>query len=158
LQDLDLAGLFELMNSRGLPAVMLVPTLLMLMPFGFFPGSNALIGLAMAFVAGQIALGRRRVCPACFERADPDPGYVISGREAWGCSKWKQGCKLRIPFIIEGQRLSEDDARRLLGRDRATRYLRGLHSARGNLPVSRIVLRPLEEPCWKLEAKGSSAP
>ncbi len=60
-QDLDLAGLFDLMNSRGLPAVMLVPTLLMLMPFGFFPGSNALIGLAMAFVAAQIALGRRRV-------------------------------------------------------------------------------------------------
>ncbi|MDQ7006638.1 MAG: DNA topoisomerase 3 [Acidobacteriota bacterium] len=104
------------------------------------------------------AFGKWRVCPACFERADPDPGYVIAGKEAWGCSKWSRGCTLRIPFIIEGQRLNEDDARRLLGRERATRYLRGLHSDRGNLPVSRVVLRPLEDPCWKLEAKGGREP
>lgn len=102
------------------------------------------------------ALGRV-VCPACFERADPHPGYIIAGKEAWGCSKWRQGCKLRIPFTIEGQRLRDEDARRLLGRDRATRLLRGLHSERGNLPVSRVVLRPLEDPCWRLEPKGGNA-
>ncbi len=59
--ELTFASSLEIMNSRGLPAVMLVPTLLMLMPFGLFPGSNALIGVVMTFVAGHIALGRQRV-------------------------------------------------------------------------------------------------
>ena len=60
-QELTLGRLFAMMNARGLAAAMLVPTLLMLMPFGLFPGSNALLGLVMAFVAGHIALGLRNL-------------------------------------------------------------------------------------------------
>ncbi len=97
------------------------------------------------------AFGKRITCPVCNHRADPHPGYVIAGREAWGCSKWKEGCKLRVPFVVEGQRLNDEDASKLLGKQRKTRLLRGLHNERGNLPVSRVVLRPGEEPCWVLE-------
>lgn len=60
-EELTFGGFLERMNHRGLPAVMLVPTLLMLMPFGLFPGSNALIGVIMAFVAAHIALGRKQL-------------------------------------------------------------------------------------------------
>ncbi len=60
-EELTLGGMLERTGRRGLAAALLVPTLLMLMPFGLFPGSNALLGVAMGFVAGHVALGLRRL-------------------------------------------------------------------------------------------------
>ncbi len=101
------------------------------------------------------ALGRRVHCPVCVQGASHEPGYVIAGREAWGCSRWKQGCTMRVPFVVEGQRLKDEDALSLFGRKHQTRYLKGLHNQRGQLPISRVVLVPAENPCWKLQPKGS---
>jgi DNA topoisomerase-3 len=35
-------------------------------------------------------------CPAC------EGGKVIVGRSAWGCSRWKEGCAWRMPFVEDG--------------------------------------------------------
>ncbi len=79
-EELTFGAFLEQMNSRGLPAVMLVPTLLMLMPFGLFPGSNALIGVIMAFVAAHIALGRRQLwLPERLQRARMSGRLVRKG-------------------------------------------------------------------------------
>ena len=45
-----------------------------------------------------------RPCPRCRK------GRVIRGRTAWGCSAWRAGCELRIPFSVDGTALTEADA------------------------------------------------
>jgi len=97
------------------------------------------------------AFGAPLTCPCCTARAEREPGYVVAGREAWGCSRWKQGCLLRVPFEIEGTRLDEEQAQRLLARARATRYLAGLG---GRQRPARVVLDPEAQPCWRVEERG----
>ncbi len=58
---LRLGAFLEMGQERGLAAVMLVPTVLMLMPFGLFPGSNAALGVLMALISFQMLLGARRL-------------------------------------------------------------------------------------------------
>ncbi|MFH1465847.1 MAG: DNA topoisomerase 3 [Pseudomonadota bacterium] len=98
------------------------------------------------------AFGAPLTCPCCTARAEREPGYVVAGREAWGCSRWRQGCPLRVPFEIEGSRLDEEQAQRLLGRQRATRYLSGLG---GRQRQARVVLEPEAQPCWRVEERGA---
>ncbi len=94
------------------------------------------------------AFGQRVDCPICVDAAERAPGYVVRGRQAWGCSRWKQGCRLRIPFSPHGFELDEDQARRLLGKHRQTRILK-LPIGIGGVDVrGRIVLAPDEDPCW----------
>ena len=95
------------------------------------------------------AFGRRVDCPRCVDAAEHHPGYLIRGRSAWGCSRWKQGCSLRIPFEPVGVPLDEDQAQRLLSKHRQTKILK-LPIGIGGVDVrGRIVLTPAEEPCWK---------
>lgn len=35
------------------------------------------------------------ICPLCGQ------GTIIKGKTAYGCSRWKEGCTYRIPFIIK---------------------------------------------------------
>ena len=60
-QCLRLGAFLQIGRERGLAAVILVPTLLMLMPFGLFPGSNAALGVLMALIALQMLLGAERL-------------------------------------------------------------------------------------------------
>jgi len=99
------------------------------------------------------AFGRRIYCPICIGDALPDPGYVIAGKTAWGCSRWKQGCRLRVPFEVHHVTLTEDDGKRLFSKTRKTRYLKGLRGPEGYLEISRVVLQPGQDPCWGLEEK-----
>ena len=55
-------------------------------------------------------------CPLC--GAD-----VIEGREAFGCSKWKDGCGYRLPKLYRGMPLTRQLARELLGRGLVLRPL-----------------------------------
>jgi DNA topoisomerase-3 len=59
-------------------------------------------------VKHQFAKPQPIICPKC------QTGELISGKSAWGCSRWKEGCKLVIPFDFEGIRLSEGDLRSLI--------------------------------------------
>jgi DNA topoisomerase-3 len=97
------------------------------------------------------AFGRITTCPCCVHRAETQPGYVVAGRAAWGCSRWKQGCGLRVPFVLEGKPIDDDEAQRLFGKHKATRYLGGLGQRKR---TARVVLRPDEQPCWIVEERG----
>jgi len=33
-----------------------------------------------------------QICPACGQ------GRILAGRAAWGCSRWKEGCRWRLAF------------------------------------------------------------
>jgi len=41
-------------------------------------------------------------------------GRVITGRSAWGCDQWREGCELRIPFRLGERQISAEDAVSLL--------------------------------------------
>ena len=97
------------------------------------------------------AFGHRVDCPICTHRGNPDPGYVIAGKAAWGCSRWREGCPLRVPFEIEGEHLLEDEARRLLSSHRATRYLSRSLGPSGEVYKARVVFDPEADPCWSVQ-------
>jgi DNA topoisomerase-3 len=44
-------------------------------------------------------------CPACGE------GRLIRGRAAWGCGRWREGCRFTVPFAVDGTPLTDDQLR-----------------------------------------------
>ena len=46
-------------------------------------------------------------CPKC------QKGKLLKGKSAYGCSEWKAGCTLRIPFEFMGKKISENQIKRL---------------------------------------------
>ena len=91
-------------------------------------------------------------CPICIHNAESHPGRVIAGRTAWGCTRWKAGCGLRVPFDIEGVRLSEDQLQRLMSKYKATRYLKGFA---GRKRTARVALDPAAPaPHWSVQERG----
>ncbi len=97
---------------------------------------------------------KRTVCPGCLDRGDPDPGWVVAGRAAWGCSKWRQGCAIRVPFEIYGRKLEDDEGKRLLSKHRATTYTRRPIDGNGRVERARVVLDPERTPVWAIEVQG----
>jgi DNA topoisomerase-3 len=49
-------------------------------------------------------------CPRC------SVGTLIVGHAAWGCSRWREGCRVVIPYEAHGRRLTEAQARALATR------------------------------------------
>lgn len=47
-------------------------------------------------------------CPVC------KTGKILRGKTAYGCSNYKSGCTLRLPFVINGHNLSEPEVIELL--------------------------------------------
>jgi DNA topoisomerase III len=43
-------------------------------------------------------------CPACKE------GRLVRGRAAWGCGRWREGCRWVLPFEVDGRVLSAAEA------------------------------------------------
>jgi DNA topoisomerase III len=48
------------------------------------------------------------VCPSC------KTGEIVKGNAAWGCTNFRGGCKLRIPFELQGKTLSESQVSQLV--------------------------------------------
>jgi len=48
------------------------------------------------------------VCPSC------KIGEIVKGNSAWGCTNFRGGCKLRIPFEHQGKKLSESHVSQLV--------------------------------------------
>ena len=46
-------------------------------------------------------------CPACKK------GTLKKGKNAWGCSEWKEGCRFVIPFEFMGKKLTDAQIKRL---------------------------------------------
>lgn len=98
---------------------------------------------------------RRTVCPLCLDSGDPRPGWVVAGKAAWGCAKWRGGCQLRVPFSIHGKTLEPADAQRLFSKHRATVYARRPIDPNGRVERARVVLDPSRRPPWTIEVQGA---
>mgnify|MGYP001309151511 CR=1 FL=1 len=69
-------------------------------------------------------------CPAC------RVGQVVSGKRAWGCSRWREGCAFRVAFVQDGVTVPPEEAGRLFGRGETNLFAR-----RGGARA-RLVLDP----------------
>ena len=49
----------------------------------------------------------KMLCPKC-------NGELITGKTAYGCSNWQQGCKFKIPFNVLSKKLTESQINQLL--------------------------------------------
>ncbi|PIB34456.1 DNA topoisomerase III [Reichenbachiella sp. 5M10] len=58
------------------------------------------------------------LCPKC------QKGQILKGKQGYGCSQWKEGCKLRLPFKYLDKKLTEKQLQRLLEK-KATTKLKG---------------------------------
>jgi DNA topoisomerase-3 len=94
------------------------------------------------------AFGERVDCPFCVPSGERHPGYVIAGRSAWGCSRWKAGCSLRLPFEVEGAVITAADARALLGKKRKS----GTVKTSDGRELGTVSFDPEAKPYWKLDA------
>jgi len=54
------------------------------------------------------------ICPACKK------GILKKGRNAWGCSDWKDGCRFIIPFEFMGKKLTDTQIKRLAEKGKTT--------------------------------------
>lgn len=48
-------------------------------------------------------------CPGCGQ------GRVLAGKQAWGCSRWREGCGFRLDFVQDGVTIPPEEAGRLFG-------------------------------------------
>ena len=53
-------------------------------------------------------------CPACKK------GTLKKGKNAWGCSEWKEGCRFIIPFEFSGKKLTDAQIKRLAEKGKTT--------------------------------------
>ena len=63
-------------------------------------------------------------CPAC------KTGYVVRGKTAFGCARFREGCTFRLPAEIYGKRLSDLQLKVLLAKGR-TPVMKGFVGAEG---------------------------
>ena len=52
----------------------------------------------------------------------------MAGRQAWGCTRWRDGCDFVVAFVHAGLRVPDDEAERLV-RKGQTRLMSGLDPA-----------------------------
>jgi DNA topoisomerase-3 len=80
--------------------------------------------------AGSSGIGS---CPACRQ------GVVRETPKAFGCSRWRQGCKFTIWKKLAGKTLTAHQVRQLLAGNK-TRKLKGFRSKKGNKFDAALVL------------------
>ena len=91
------------------------------------------------YKAGQTRPPQSRATLSALSKRERDPrpgcplcktGYVMAGRAAWGCTRWREGCKFVVPFEHgPGRlRLPDDEADRLFRRGQ-TRLIADLSEA-----------------------------
>ena len=59
-------------------------------------------------IAFSEAEPEKLVCPSC------KLGEIVKGKTAWGCTNFRGGCKLRIPFELQGKKLTESHVAQLV--------------------------------------------
>ena len=62
-------------------------------------------------------------CPACAE------GKILKGKSAFGCSRWKDGCKFRLPMDFQGKAFNDKQIAAILKNKKPV--LKGLQDANG---------------------------
>ena len=67
-----------------------------------------------------------KVCPKCGK------GHLLKGKAAFGCSEYKDGCTMMIPFKVHEKKISENQIIRLLDKG-STTNLKGFKTAAGTV-------------------------
>jgi DNA topoisomerase-3 len=105
---------------------------------GFRSKAGKRFQAALRIVDGQVKLDFGNSAPASASAPSPAPapeapaalscpsckqGGIISGKRAWGCSRWREGCQLVIPFTPAGapRRLTATELRDLVTKGRTRR-------------------------------------
>jgi len=89
--------------------------------------------------------GPAAVCPVCHE------GTVITGHTAWGCSRFRQGCRFVLSFEVSGRPLWPAEAAALVGVGR-TGALEGFKDGEGSAVAGRLVFDAAAAGFVRLEA------
>ncbi|MGI4820547.1 MAG: DNA topoisomerase 3 [Janthinobacterium lividum] len=64
------------------------------------------------------------LCPAC------KTGYILRGKTAFGCARFREGCQFRLPIEILGKKLSDPQVKSLLAKGR-TQLIKGFVTGAG---------------------------
>ncbi len=92
-------------------------------------------------------------CPQC------KSGTLIKGKSAYGCSRWKDGCRFQLPFVFLEKKISDNQYKRLLEKG-STVSLKGFKQGgmkvNGLLRFDDAYLLVLEQP--KAKATTTSSP
>ena len=62
---------------------------------------------------------KQNLCPKC------KTGFAVKGKAAYGCTRWKEGCDFRIPFILSGRKLTDTQVNALLSKGK-TPLIKGM--------------------------------
>lgn len=73
------------------------------------------------------------VCPSCGK------GHLLKGKAAYGCSEWKSGCNLRIPFAHMGKTLTDAQLKALV-RSGKTPVIKGFTDSSGQKVNGRLLI------------------
>ena len=65
----------------------------------------------------------------------------MAGRAAWGCDRWREGCRLVVPFEFEGVVVPPEEAARLAGKARQTRLFARVEGRKARLILADGVVR-----------------
>ncbi|UMB53988.1 DNA topoisomerase 3 [Lutibacter sp. A64] len=87
-------------------------------------------------------------CPKC------NNGYLLKGKTAYGCSNYKNGCDLKLPFSFLNKKISENQYTRLLKKG-CTVNLKGFKTEKGTVEG---LIRFDENFNLKLEEKQATRP
>ncbi len=82
-----------------------------------------------------VAPGILGKCPACGHPT------VVRGREAWGCTRFREGCAWRLPFQSRGKTLTDSQLKTLLAKGE-TAVIKGFAGADDAKFNARLVLKP----------------
>jgi DNA topoisomerase-3 len=75
-------------------------------------------------------------CPLC------EKGFVYEGSKAWGCTEFKNGCKLTIWKEIAGKEIDENIVKQLIEKE-YTDWISGFTSKKGNKFEARLTIDKL---------------
>ncbi len=77
------------------------------------------------------------ICPRCKE------GLMLKGKSAWGCSKYKEGCKTLVPFVFMDKKLSDKQVEQLISKKRTSK-IKGFQLDSGKVDGSVILNEAFE--------------
>lgn len=72
------------------------------------------------------------ICPACKQ------GRIVKGKNAWGCIRYREGCRVIIPFVFMGKKLTEKQAETLILKGK-TNVLKGFKAEDGTEKKGRLI-------------------
>ena len=90
-------------------------------------------------------------CPSCGE------GVIIEGNKAYGCTRYRQGCRFLIDKMIQGRKLTRGQVTDLVNKGE-TKIIKGFKTTRGEAFPGRLKLDPSKKVVLTKEVDSKTAP